>query len=97
MSDKIQATCSSCGAKYRLPVEYAGRTARCKKCGTKFAVPAEHTLEDSVIDWLRDADDEEAVAKPRVIDVPKSDTPEPTPRRPGMPKPRAAADAPAKP
>jgi len=66
-------TCPNCGAKYRLPAETAGRAARCKKCGAKFVVPAERSLEDSVLDWLDEADTdrEEAVDQPRVISMPK--------------------------
>lgn len=72
MSDGIRAVCSQCGAKYRLPVEAAGRTARCKKCGSKFQVPREKNLEDSVLDWLSEAEQEEdVVEKPRVINIPK--------------------------
>lgn len=77
MSDSIKCTCSHCGAKYRLPVEAQGRTARCKKCGDKFEVPREASLEDTVLTWLTesDADDElEAVDQPRVITMPTSDT-----------------------
>lgn len=73
MSD-IKCLCSACGAKYRLPAEFGGRSARCKKCGEKFEVPKpDQTLEDSVLDWLKDAEEveEEAVEKPRVISMPK--------------------------
>lgn len=76
MADFIKCKCSSCGAKYRLPVEYQGRRARCKKCGEKFEVPRTKTLEDSVLDWLSEAEEqerkqEETVAQPRVINIPK--------------------------
>jgi transposase-like protein len=74
VADFIKCNCPKCGAKYRLPVEFQGRSARCKKCGEKFKVPQEKTLEDSVIDWLSEADErerEEAVAQPRVISIPK--------------------------
>lgn len=74
MSD-IKCVCEACGAKYRLPAEFAGRSARCKKCGEKFKVPAEKTIEDSVLDWLSDeAAEEEVVDQPRVINMPKSTT-----------------------
>ena len=78
MADFIKCNCSNCGAKYRLPVEFQGRRAKCKKCGEKFEVPKEKkTLEDSVLDWLTEAEeqefqDEEAVAQPRVINIPKN-------------------------
>lgn len=70
----IKCSCDKCGAKYRLPAEFAGRTARCKKCGEKFEVPRERSLEDSVLDWLAEPDssDGEAVEQPRVISIPKS-------------------------
>ena len=93
MADFIKCNCSHCGAKYRLPVEFQGRRARCKKCGEKFEVPKQKTLEDSVLDWLSEAEEKEreeekVVARPRVISIPKepasdSDS-EPTgPRRRG--------------
>lgn len=76
MADFIKCNCSHCGAKYRLPIEFQGRRARCKKCGEKFEVPKTKTLEDSVLDWLSEADEqeqalEETVAQPRVISIPK--------------------------
>ncbi len=69
MSDLIRCRCSSCGAKYKLPVEFQGRIARCKKCGAKFEIPREKSLEDSVLDWLMEAETEEqeTVEKPRVV------------------------------
>jgi predicted nucleic acid-binding Zn-ribbon protein len=73
----IKCNCAACGAKYRLPVEFAGRTARCKKCGEKFDVPKEKSLEDSVLDWLKETDEaeaEEVAEKPRVISMPKADS-----------------------
>ncbi len=75
MSDTIKCLCGHCGAKYRLPVEFAGRTARCKKCGNKFDVPrpAAKTLEDSVLDWLTDEEesDQPETLQPRVVSMPK--------------------------
>lgn len=72
MDDSVKAVCGACGAKYRLPVEAAGRTARCKKCGGKFDVPQVKKLEDSVLDWLSDVDEPETPAEqPRVINIPK--------------------------
>jgi len=75
VADFIKCNCPNCGAKYRLPTEFQGRRARCKKCGEKFAVPKKgKTLEDSVLDWLSEAegqDNEETVARPRVISIPK--------------------------
>ena len=75
MADFIKCCCAHCGAKYRLPVEFQGRRARCKKCGEKFEVPKSKTLEDSVLDWLAEAeaadDKEQVVAQPRVISIPK--------------------------
>lgn len=70
MAEFIKCNCGSCGAKYRLPVEFGGRTARCKKCGGRFEIPAQKSLEDSVLDWLSEADaatEEQTVEKPRVI------------------------------
>ena len=74
MADFTKCSCSNCGAKYRLPAEFQGRSARCKKCGEKFKVPKKKTLEDSVLDWLsedEEGEQEEAVAQPRVISIPK--------------------------
>lgn len=71
MSDTIKCLCGKCGAKYRLPVEFQGRSARCKKCGEKFRVPEqqEKTLEDSVLDWLDEREEREDVVQPRVINM----------------------------
>ena len=77
MGETIKCACSNCGAKYRLPVEAQGRTARCKRCGEKFNVPREQTLEDSILTWLSNpAEDEadEAPAQPRVISMPAADS-----------------------
>ena len=76
MADSIKCNCSHCGAKYRLPAEYQGRRARCKKCGEKFEVPRNKTLEDSVLDWRSEAEEQEkkqaeTIARPRVISIPK--------------------------
>ena len=76
MADFIKCNCPACGAKYRLPVEFQGRRARCKKCNKKFEVPKNKTLEDSVLDWLAEAEkkeseEEQVVGQPRVINIPK--------------------------
>ena len=77
MPETIKCACSHCGAKYRLPVEAQGRSARCKRCGEKFDVPREQSLEDSILTWLTSPDeqdaDEIAPAKPRIISMPASD------------------------
>jgi DNA-directed RNA polymerase subunit RPC12/RpoP len=79
VSDTIKCVCTSCGAKYRLPVEAQGRTARCKQCGSKFEVPrVTQSLEDSIMAWLSgpsEDDTEETVDRPRVVNLPadKSD------------------------
>ncbi len=73
MAETIKCACSKCGAKYRLPIEAQGRTARCKRCGEKFEVPRQQSLEDSVLAWLaspEDEDAEEAVEQPKVISMP---------------------------
>ena len=74
MSETIKCTCSHCAAKYRLPFEAQGRRAKCKRCGETFEVPKAHTsLEDSIIDWLTEADpEEETTVQPRVISMPGS-------------------------
>jgi transposase-like protein len=82
VADSIKCNCSNCGAKYRLPVEFQGRRARCKKCGEKFEVPKIKTLEDSVLDWLSEAEEkereeQEAVSRPRVISIPKDSASDP--------------------
>jgi hypothetical protein len=76
VADSIKCLCSHCGAKYRLPAEAAGRSAKCKRCGEKFHIPREQSLEDSVITWLTGPGDDEGneetiVARPRVINMPK--------------------------
>ncbi len=76
MAETIKCSCSSCGAKYRLPVEAQGRTARCKRCGEKFEVPLEQSLEDSVLTWLNnplDDEDETPPERPKVISMPKEE------------------------
>jgi DNA-directed RNA polymerase subunit RPC12/RpoP len=71
VTDTVKCACSHCGAKYRLPAEAQGRHARCKKCGEKFLVPRELDLEDSILSWLNEPDDqEEALERPRVISMP---------------------------
>ncbi|RMF81881.1 MAG: hypothetical protein D6744_06635 [Planctomycetota bacterium] len=78
MAEFLKCSCDQCGAKYRLPVEFRGRTAKCKKCGAKFKIPAEKSLEDSVLDWLSeaeaDAEREEEVSKPRIVSMSDSST-----------------------
>jgi DNA-directed RNA polymerase subunit RPC12/RpoP len=72
MGETIKCACTNCGAKYRIPVEAQGRTARCKRCGGKFEVPREQSLEDSILTWLTAPDEdevEEAPAKPRIISM----------------------------
>ena len=73
-------------------MEFQGRKARCKKCGEKFAVPRVKSLEDSVLDWLNEADDAdseqaESVAPPQIVNIPKeaaeTDDPEAKARRQG--------------
>jgi hypothetical protein len=73
VAELIKAVCAACGAKYRLPAETAGRTAKCKKCGSKFEIPREKNLEDTILDWLEDSDSdaEETADQPRVINMPK--------------------------
>lgn len=73
MSETIKCACSKCGAKYRLPVEAQGRTARCKRCGEKFTIPRAQSLEDSILTWLtmpEEDEAQEAVPAPRVISMP---------------------------
>lgn len=73
MTETIKCACSHCGAKYRLPVEAQGRTARCKRCGERFEIPREQSLEDSILSWLmppEEQEDDVAPAKPRVITMP---------------------------
>jgi DNA-directed RNA polymerase subunit RPC12/RpoP len=77
VAETIKCACSHCGAKYRLPVEAQGRTARCKRCGEKFEVPRQQSLEDSILTWLTVPEEEAAAdavpAKPRVISMPAAD------------------------
>lgn len=82
MAETIKCACSNCGAKYRLPAEAQGRTARCKRCGEKFHIPPQKSLEDTIQTWLNaptEGEAEEAApAKPRVINMPGSDDAEDT-------------------
>ena len=73
MADRIKCTCSNCGAKYRLPVEAQGRTARCKRCGQAFRVPQVQSLEDTVMSWLALEDDDDELEQPRVISIPAAE------------------------
>lgn len=76
MAETIKCTCGHCGAKYRLPVEAQGRTAKCKRCGEKFTVPRELSLEDTVLTWLgtNDEDDlDESPVQPRIVSMPGRD------------------------
>jgi hypothetical protein len=83
MADTIKCACSSCGAKYRLPVEAQGRSARCKRCGKTFQIPrAQKSLEDSILDWLAaPPEEDEDVAQPRIISMPNEPTDEETAKR----------------
>jgi len=105
VSEFLKCRCGECGAKYRLPTEYQGRTARCKKCGAKFKVPvpADKTLEDSVLDWLNEADtaadaEDDTVSKPRVIsfDAEKAQTSEGSSKMKGPIRIKANAEKPEK-
>lgn len=99
MADTIKCACSHCGAKYRLPVEAQGRTARCKRCGDKFEVPRqESSLEDTILSWLTPPDEDEAeVAQPRVISMPRElADPDATKRASGPIRLKEGADADAK-
>ncbi|TWT40391.1 hypothetical protein RAS1_41000 [Phycisphaerae bacterium RAS1] len=72
MSDMIKCACSHCGAKYRLPLEAQGRAVRCKKCNEKFEVPKSESLEESILSWLTDPDDEREEStseQPKVINM----------------------------
>lgn len=75
MAELIKVSCSECGAKYRLPIEFQGRSARCKKCGAKFKIPADKNIEDSVLDWLSEGEGDEQEPettdndKPRVVSM----------------------------
>jgi DNA-directed RNA polymerase subunit RPC12/RpoP len=74
VGETIKCVCSHCGAKYRLPIEAQGRTARCKRCGEKFAVPRQQSLEDSILTWLTSPDEEETAeatpSQPKIISMP---------------------------
>ncbi len=82
MAETIKCTCGKCGAKYRLPVEAQGRTARCKRCGEKFEIPRQLSLEDSILTWLSVPTEEDAdevvPEKPKIISMPQSDPNEAT-------------------
>ncbi len=72
MSEYIKCACTHCGAKYRLPQEAQGRSARCKSCGKKFKIPVTKSLEDSVLDWLADPrGKDDLIGQPRIVTMPK--------------------------
>ena len=73
MADTLKCACPKCGAKYRLPIEAQGRTARCKRCGDKFQVPRVQSLEDTILSWLMEPEEEEAPPPPKVITMPKEE------------------------
>lgn len=78
VADQIKVICGECGAKYRLPIEFQGRSGKCKKCGAHFKVPVEKSLEDSVLDWLSDPADEagdEDTVQPRIVNTARSAKP----------------------
>ena len=79
MSESIKCNCAHCGAKYRLPMEAQGRSARCKRCGKRFEVPKADTLEDTILSWLSapPEEEEEQIAQPRVISMPDEAEPDP--------------------
>jgi hypothetical protein len=92
MSDGIRCTCPSCAAKYRLPDEAQGRTARCKVCGVKFDVP-KMSLEDSVLDWLTEgAERDDDIEQPRVINIQRAANPDGASRRRGVIRMRSASE-----
>ncbi len=84
MSDTIKCACSNCGAKYRLPAEAMGRSARCKRCGKTFHIPRrEDSLEDTIMAWIgiEEQDDEKMIAPPKVISMPTEEQPDSGPGR----------------
>ncbi len=45
--DPIQFACAGCGATFRVPATYAGRTATCKKCGARVSIPRVSQSDDA--------------------------------------------------
>jgi hypothetical protein len=97
VADTVKCACSHCGAKYRLPIEAQGRTARCKRCGEKFDVPREESLEDTILSWLAPEDEDVEIAPPRVISMPRDPVdPDLAKRKKGPIRIKDEADAEAK-
>ena len=44
----ISFTCDKCGKAFKLPDQYAGKTARCKVCGNALTVPEVKVLAESI-------------------------------------------------
>ena len=45
----IAFTCSECGKTFRVPDQYAGRSAKCKICGNTVTVPATPDAEPELV------------------------------------------------
>ena len=56
MGDVLDIQCPSCHVRLRVPVEYLNKRARCKACGHVFVIKPP-SLEDSIMEWLAEADE----------------------------------------
>ena len=90
MTRQIIIKCPNCQAAYRLTARSTPARVRCKLCRTTFSPPPppppsyEPDFEDTVLNWLLEADDAEAktIKRPRIISSraePLETPPQPTP------------------
>ena len=47
--DSIEFHCSACHAKFSIPLQHAGKSAKCAKCGDKIQIPA-RTQDEEIFD-----------------------------------------------
>ena len=69
MDDCIFTNCPTCNNAYRFAADAVGKKARCKRCETIFEIEATPmTLDDLVVSWLCE-DEEEIAVRPKLADT----------------------------
>lgn len=69
MEDCIFTNCPTCNNAYRFAPDAVGKKARCKRCETIFEIEAAPTtLDDLVVSWLCE-DEEETAVRPKLADT----------------------------
>ena len=64
----IRFICFNCDAKLEMEDQYVGRRGRCPICKAKNTIPSPmDTLEDSIMMWFKDIDDNEVDDEIRLI------------------------------